>query len=96
MRSRLFRTAHAIKEKFETFGQALAHAWKLIKLSAKMMFGNAEFSYYKVSGEVRKAIGTLSIAYESKGTGRAMPSDSFMYYDTEAAGWRSFKIVNLI
>lgn len=96
MRSKLFRIAHAIRNKFENFGQALSHAWKLIKLSAKMMLGNVRFSYYKVSGEVREAVGTLSVAYESKGTGRELPADSFMYFDIEAKGWRSFKVANLI
>ena len=96
MRSKLFRIAHAIKNKFENFGQALAQAWKLIKLSAKMMVGNVKFQYYKVSGEAREAVGTLSVAYESKGTGRELPADSFMYYDCEAKGFRSFKIANLI
>lgn len=96
MRSKLFRIAHAIKNKFENFGQALAHAWKLIRLQVKMTVRNARFSYYKVSGEVREAVGTLSVAYESKGTGRELPADSFMYYDCEAKGFRSLKIANLI
>lgn len=96
MRSKLFRIAHAIRNKFENFGQALAQAWKLIKLSAKMMVGNVKFKYYKVSGEAREAVGTLSVTYESKGTGRELPTDSFMYFDVDAKGWRSFKIANLI
>ena len=96
MRSKLFRIAHAIRNKFENFGQALAQAWKLIRLQVKMMMGNVRFSYYKVSGEVREAVGTLSVAYESKGTGRELPADSFMHYDCEAKGFRSFKIANLI
>lgn len=96
MKSKLFKIAHAIKGQFENFSQALKQAWKIIKLQAKMMIGNVRFQYYKVSGEVREAVGTLSVSYESKGTGRELPSDSFMYYDCEAKGFRSFKVYNLI
>lgn len=96
MRSRLFRMAHAISSKFSSFSAALAHAWKIIKLQARMMVGNVRFSYYKVSGELREAVGTLSVKMEVKGTGRPSPVDSFLYYDTAAKGFRSFKITNLI
>ena len=96
MKSKLFRIAHSIKANFETFGQALAQAWKLIKLQINMMLGNVRFSYRKVSGEIREAVGTLSVTYESKNSGRSIPNDSFLYFDVESNGWRSFKISNLI
>ena len=94
-RSRLFRMAHAIKSRFTTFAKALSHAWRVIRLTLKMMTGNVRFQYRKVSGELRDAVGTLSVSYESKGTGRELPSDSFMYYDCEANGWRSCKVQNI-
>lgn len=94
-RSRLFRMAHAIRSQFQSFAAALAHAWKVIRLTLKMKAGDVAFSYRKVSGEIRDAVGTLSVSYESKGTGRELPSDSFMYYDCEANGWRSCKVQNI-
>lgn len=96
MKTKLFKIAHAIKAQFETFGQALAQAWKIIKLQAKMMVGNAKFKFRKVDGSIREAVGTLTVKYESKGTGKSVPMDSMMYFDTEANGFRSFKVYNLI
>ena len=96
MKTKLFKIAHAIKAQFETFGQALAHAWKIIKLQAKMALGVVNFKFRKVDGSIREAVGTLTVKYESKGTGKLVPMDSMMYFDTEANGFRSFKVCNLI
>lgn len=95
-RSRLFTMAHFIRSQFDSFAQALAHAWRVIRLYAKMQTSNVRFKYRKVSGEVREAVGTLSAAMEVKGTGRPTPADSVLYYDCEAQGWRSFKVCNLV
>lgn len=95
-RSRLFRMAHAIKSQFQSFAAALSHAWKVIRLTIKMTSGDASFSYRKVSGEIRQAVGTLNFTYEAKGSGRTAPADSLVYFDREANGIRSFKIVNLV
>lgn len=92
MKSRLFRIAHSIKTKFNSFANALAQAWKLIKLQARMLVGNVAFSYYKVSGELRNAVGTLTEVYEPKGTGKQMPADSFLYFDVEKKSIRSCKL----
>lgn len=96
MKKQLFNLAWSIVDQFENFGEALKHAWKVIKLKAKMMTSNVRFKYHKVNGDVRQAIGTLTRTYESKGTGRPVPADSILYFDTEANGFRSFKAVNLI
>lgn len=96
MKTKLFKIAHAIKAQFATFGEALKQAWKIIKLQARMMVGNASFKFRKVDGSIREAIGTLTVKYESKGNGKHVPVDSMMYYDIEANGFRSFKVFNLV
>ena len=96
MKTKLFKIAHAIKAQFATFGEALKQAWKIIKLQARMMAGNASFKFRKVDGSIREAVGTLTVKCESKGNGKPMPVDSMMYYDIEANGFRSFKIFNLV
>ena len=46
---------------------------------------------------MRRACGTLQdIAATIKGTGRPDDGRTVKYYDIEAAGWRSFKVENLI
>src|SRR5690606_39900987 len=72
-RSRLFRMAHAIKSQFTTFAKALAHAWRVIKLQARMLLGDVAFQYRKVDGGIRDAVGTLNFSYEAKGSGRTAP-----------------------
>lgn len=96
MKSKLFRMAHSIKSQFDNFALALAHAWRVIKLQSLMMVRNVKFQYRKVDGSIRDAVGTLTVKYESKGTGNPSPNDSMMYFDCEANGFRSFKIANLI
>lgn len=96
MKTKLFKIAHAIKAQFATFGEALKQAWKIIKLEVRMMAGNVSFKFRKVDGSIREAVGTLTVKYESKGNGKPMPVDSMMYYDTEANGFRSFKVFNLV
>lgn len=96
MKTKLFKIAHAIKSQFATFGEALKQAWKIIKLQARMMVGNVSFKFRKVDGSIREAVGTLTVKYESKGNGKPMQVDSMMYYDTEANGFRSFKVFNLV
>lgn len=95
-KSKLFKTAWAIADKFDTFAQALKQAWKLFKLKSQMKTNNVVFQFKKVSGEIRNAVGTLTETYESKGTGKQMPNDSFLYFDVEVGGFRSLKIFNLI
>lgn len=94
MKTKLFKTAHAIKAMFRTFAEALVHAWKVIKLAQAMKRNPVVFCYLKVSGEVRKAYGTLNVNYVSK-SGREN-FGMFNYFDIEADGWRSAKVENLI
>jgi len=92
----LFKMAWGLLDNFTSFSQSLRQAWKILKLKAKMAVGNVKFKYRKVDGTIRDAVGTLNFTYESKGSGRPTPADSFLYYDCEAKGIRSFKVVNLI
>lgn len=96
MKTKLFKMAWAMRSQFETFAEALKQAWKVAKLYAQMLIGNVKFQYRKVDGSIRDAVGTLSVTYDSKGTGKASPIDSLVYYDCLSNGWRSFKIANLI
>lgn len=95
MRSKLFRIAHAIRNKFENFGQALAKAWRVMRIVLKMKNDYVEFTYKKVDGSIRKAVGTLNFEYESKG-GKNSPLDSLVYFDKEKNSIRSCKIYEII
>lgn len=94
-KTKLFKTAWAIAGAFSSFGAALAHAWKVIKLAAAARRGVVSFDYRKVSGEVRAAVGTLDFGYEYKG-GRPAGDGIFVYFDVESGGVRSCKVENLI
>lgn len=93
-KSQLFKLAHAIRNQFESFGAALRQSWKVLRIKLQMAKREVKFQYRKVDGSIRNAIGTLE--YEVKGTGKPSPVDSFLYFDTEACGVRSCKIVNII
>lgn len=94
-KAKLFRMAHALKGKFENFGQALAHAWKVLKLKVRMQLGNVRFKFIKADGSIREAVGTLNIQYERK-TGYVEQFKTLPYYDCEKNGWRAFKLENLV
>lgn len=92
---KLFKMAHAIKSNFESFADALRHAWKVIKLYIRMKKENVNFTFRKVDGSLRKAVGTLNVSYERK-TDKPSPFNVFIYWDVEADGFRSAKVENLI
>lgn len=95
-KSKLFKLAWQLLDNFQSFGEALKHAWKVMKLKAKMKKDYVYFKYKKVSGEIREAVGTLNFSYQSKGTGKSAPSDNMLYFDKDAGGLRSCKIVNIL
>lgn len=84
------------------FSDALRQAWKVMKVKSQMLLGKAEFTYRKVNGEIRKAVGTLrNINYSPKATAvgkpRApKPADLICYFDVEANGFRSFTAASLL
>ncbi|GAB1462276.1 SH3 beta-barrel fold-containing protein [Pedobacter sp.] len=97
MKSLIFKTAWQLMGKFNNFSECLRHAWRLIKLKTKMLKGVVEFSYYKVDGTIRTAVGTLQerfVNYEYKG--QTSSNKVFTYYDVEQGAFRCFKIENLV
>ncbi|WP_295878775.1 SH3 beta-barrel fold-containing protein [uncultured Alistipes sp.] len=87
----LFRTTG------KTFSVCLSKAWQLYRLTDRMRAGVVRFAYEKADGTLRRACGTLrDIAATIKGSGRPDDGRTVKYYDIEAAGWRSFKVENLI
>lgn len=101
-KSKLFKMAHALFKKAEvtTFSEALKKAWKAIKIHTKMLSGKAEFSFRKLDGTIRKAVGTLhDLDYtpSSNATKRAKPGEDVMcYFDVEKNCFRSFRVASLI
>lgn len=67
-------------------------------LKMRMHYGVVSFSYIKKDGTTREAHGTLkrNLLPALVGTGRKPSKDLFVYYDTEAQGWRSFYKHNLL
>lgn len=97
MKRRVFKTAWAIRSQFNNFADALAFAWKTIKLQWALYLGVVTFSYKKVSdGSIRVATGTLDHGQQLKGSDRAKNYGILNYWDTEVQGFRSCHVENLI
>lgn len=80
----------------KAFAVCLTRAWALYRLVKRMRTGVVSFAYEKTDGTLRHAKGTLrDVAALVKGTGKNTPA-TVKYYDIEAAGFRSFRIENLI
>jgi len=95
MKTRLFKTAWAIVGKYNSFSEALSSAWKSIKLRAKLKSGVVSFSYKKIDGSIREAIGTLKDVPAVLGV-KAPNYSLFTYFDLEANSYRCSKIENLL
>lgn len=96
-RSKVFRMAHSIYTTTgNSFAICLSKAWAMYRLGKKMLTEQVQFTYKKVDGSTRKAIGSLKeIGGKIKGTGKSNVN-TFNYYDMEANGFRSFRIENLV
>lgn len=97
MKSRVFKTAWQIASNFKTFAEALKHAWELLKLKYAMMKGVVKFTYKRVDGTNRAAVGTLQnvdAKYEFQSNART--NSNIVYFDLEMGAFRCFKIENLI
>jgi len=90
MKTKLFKMAWAIVGKFNSFAEALTAAWKAIKLAAQMKKCVVSFSFTKIDGSIRKAIGTLKDVPET--SGKESSNAVLTYFDLEANAWRSAKI----
>lgn len=100
-KSKLFKVAHAIlrKAQVSTWSEALKAAWKAMKVYTRMLTGKVEFTFRKVNGEVRNAVGTLhDLNYVAKGTGANTDknADVICFWDCEKQSFRSFKAITLI
>lgn len=97
MKSRLFKIAHSIKNKFGTFSEALIHAWKVIRLQYALCTNAlVNFTYRKVDGSIRHAVGTLESVPTPKGGFRKQSYKLLTYFDLQQQEFRSCKIENLI
>lgn len=96
MKSRLFNIAWAVRKQFSSFSEALAFAWKTIKLQWALCLGVVTFRYKKIDGTIRTATGTLDHGQQLKGTDRAKNYGILTYFDTEANGFRSCHVENLL
>ena len=97
MKRRLFNIAWSIVDQFDSFAAALVHAWKVIKLQAALCLkAMVNFSYRKVDGSIRNAVGTLVNVPTPKG-GERKPNHKVMtYFDLQQNDWRCAKVENLI
>ena len=83
----------------KTFSEALKMAWRAFKLRAKMALGVVKFSYRKLNGEVRQAVGTLKnnmYQYDFKGSKYKRCPYTICYFDIEKKAFRSFNVGSLI
>lgn len=93
-----------------TSSQALKYAWWFESFRAKLASGVYRFSYFKIDGGIREAVGTLDPtqipeekrpkAYTTEEHEEYLYYSTFCYYDLyadgDAGGWRSFRIDNFI
>jgi len=97
MKIRLFKIAHKIKGQFATFAEALVQAWKVIKLWMELRTKKVvTFTFKKVDGSIREAVGTLLNAPAPKGGERAVNYGVLNYFDLQQQDWRCAKVENLI
>ena len=98
MKRRLFNIAWSIVGQFDSFAEALAHAWKVVKLQfALCTQALVEFKYKKVDGSIREAKGSNeSLKYNPSEKPKNSNFGILVYFDLEANGFRSCKVENLI
>lgn len=89
MKKRLFDIAWATVAQFGSFAEALAHAWKVVKLQlALATHPLVNFSYIKVDGTIRQAVGTLVNVPAPKGGDRKPNNKVLTYFDLQQNDWR--------
>lgn len=97
MKRRLFNIAWSIVNQFDSFAAALTHAWKVIKLQyALCTQAVVNFTYKKVDGTIREAVGTLESVPTPKGGFRKPNHSLLTYFDLQQQDWRCAKVENLI
>lgn len=98
MKKSIMQTAWQIfRTTGKNFAECLKKAWAVFKLKQKMQNEIVEFAYEKADGSLRKAVGTLKdVAQFIKGSGNPANDKVFHYFDLDKAGFRCFKIENLV
>ncbi|SHG34562.1 hypothetical protein SAMN05444483_10981 [Salegentibacter echinorum] len=96
-RSRVFHWAHElVKSTGKSFSVCLAKAWSLYRLRKRMTNETVKIAFEKVDGSLRIAYATLQNTGDKvKGTGKPNYK-TLPYYDTQAQGFRSFKLENFV
>lgn len=87
------------KHKATNLAEALRMAWKAYKLKAQLALGVVKFTFRKVNGEVRQAVGTLAsnfFQYTPKGNGSSKTAGTICYFDLEKHAFRSFCVYSLL
>ena len=82
-----------------SWGECQKQAWAAYRLKEAMQSSIVEFSFVKSDKSVRTAKGTLNgdlFQYEAKGASAPTSPDVIRYFDTDANGWRSFRIERLL
>jgi hypothetical protein len=96
-RTKVFHWAHQlVKSTGKSFSVCLSKAWSLYRLRKRMATETVKIAFEKADGSLRIAFATLKdTATLIKGNGtpnyKTLP-----YFDTEANGFRAFKLENFI
>lgn len=93
------RRAKYIAKKLDSIELGVEKAMMIADLKEKLRNGVAKFAYFKKSGEVRLAYGTLDrkiIRELIIGTGKSQEQHHVCAYWDLIGGWRSFRWENLI
>lgn len=98
-RARVMKRAYQIwKATKKTWSECMRKAWELYRLEKAMRGMSVNFTYQKVDGTLRHAIGTLNNLF-LKTVGSRMTKPSYktvVYYDIEKGGFRSFRVESLV
>ena len=98
--SKLMKQAwYLVKSLGWSISEAMKQAWKNFKLRRALVKNESvSFSFKKVDGTIRNAIGTLleTITPAIVGERKSNPTKVQIYFDLEKQQWRSFKIESLI
>lgn len=99
-RSMALTLAHAMQKRNPTlsFSEVQTQGWKVLRLTEKMREKQAKFTFRKVNGELREAIGTVDYALERTIVKRGKQKIPTIRYfdltknsDGQPKGWRSFR-----
>lgn len=86
-----------IKNKGLSLSEALKLAWSNVKLKQALRKGVVEFSYRKLDGTIRKAVGTLSSSIVPPTNGGGYQHRDYQtYFDIEKGSWRRYSYLNII